>query len=351
MLLLITSPRDAHAQRIAQILKSKHIPYQFFSPYDFPAESFISYNPDGQLTLRTHQEVIDLKTISAVWYPRIEETRSSDTLNPTYKKYAESEAASLLESLCLLLPNVHWCSNPLNLRKASHKPFQLRLAKEIGFIIPPTYIGNDPLELIQQFQDPSATLAIKSIDNNSLKLKLTPIQELLQAVLRKLAVWVKLENAIGVTDFKMMLKKRTIQSTIHTLKHHQEDIAYSPTIVQQYVNKAFDLRITVIGNKIFSCAIYSQEDEDENIRIDYRDKTMALRHEVYELPSDIAEKCFALTQKLELDFGCIDMVVTHEGEHIFLEINPDGLWLWVELMTGLPIGESIVELLTSKSAK
>ena len=37
-----------------------------------------------------------------------------------------------------------------------------------------------------------------------------------------------------------------------------------------------------------------------------------------------------LMRELGLVFGCIDLIVTPEGEHVFLEINEMGQFLWVE---------------------
>jgi hypothetical protein len=48
-----------------------------------------------------------------------------------------------------------------------------------------------------------------------------------------------------------------------------------------------------------------------------------------------------------LNFGCFDILVTKAGEPVFLEMNPNGQWLWVENMTGLPIGQAIAHQLIS----
>jgi glutathione synthase/RimK-type ligase-like ATP-grasp enzyme len=49
-----------------------------------------------------------------------------------------------------------------------------------------------------------------------------------------------------------------------------------------------------------------------------------------------------------LEFGCIDMILTPDGEYVFLEINPSGQWLWVQKKTGLPIAEAIADLLITR---
>jgi glutathione synthase/RimK-type ligase-like ATP-grasp enzyme len=50
---------------------------------------------------------------------------------------------------------------------------------------------------------------------------------------------------------------------------------------------------------------------------------------------------------LGLSYGAIDMIVTPEGEFIFLEVNPHGAWLWIENEIGTPIAASLAESLCS----
>jgi hypothetical protein len=41
------------------------------------------------------------------------------------------------------------------------------------------------------------------------------------------------------------------------------------------------------------------------------------------------------------------MIVTPEDEYVFLELNPNGQWLWLELELGLPLVATMADLLTS----
>lgn len=54
-------------------------------------------------------------------------------------------------------------------------------------------------------------------------------------------------------------------------------------------------------------------------------------------------------EKLGLCYGAIDMVLTPDGRYVFLEINPNGQYLWIEFATGLPISDAICDLLISGS--
>lgn len=117
-------------------------------------------------------------------------------------------------------------------------------------------------------------------------------------------------------------------------------------LAQEYVDKDFELRITIVGEKIFTCAICSQE--IEQTKIDWRNNNLEnIKHGPYELPPDIKAKIFALMRRWHLSYGAIDMIVTPKGEYVFLEINPGGQWLWIEEMTGMPISQALAELLAN----
>lgn len=54
---------------------------------------------------------------------------------------------------------------------------------------------------------------------------------------------------------------------------------------------------------------------------------------------------------LGLNYGAIDIIVTPDGQHLFLEINPVGEFFWMEIYSPkYPISQAIAEiLLTGKN--
>lgn len=137
--------------------------------------------------------------------------------------------------------------------------------------------------------------------------------------------------------FNRRLDKQTVVSFLGRLKN-------CPVILQPYIEKLFELRITVVGEKVFPCAIHSQN--SQRTLEDWRRYDLSnTPHKIYPLPPNIEGLCVNLVKALELKFGCIDMIVTPDKEYIFLEINPNGQWLWIEQLTGLPISQTLAELL------
>ncbi|MCO5279552.1 MAG: hypothetical protein M9931_00690 [Chitinophagales bacterium] len=65
---------------------------------------------------------------------------------------------------------------------------------------------------------------------------------------------------------------------------------------------------------------------DPNTSLDYRKYNLnnPNRTVPYYLPKEIQDKIFCLLQKINLNFGVIDLILTEEGEYYFLEVNPVG---------------------------
>lgn len=116
--------------------------------------------------------------------------------------------------------------------------------------------------------------------------------------------------------------------------------------VQEYVEKQYELRVTVVCDKVFACKIDSQRMEEDKGRVDWRQGyEYGLHYEPYELPDAVKSFCFSFLQEMHLNFGCFDFIVTPQGEFVFLECNPNGQWLWLEQETGMPISQAIAECL------
>jgi glutathione synthase/RimK-type ligase-like ATP-grasp enzyme len=113
-------------------------------------------------------------------------------------------------------------------------------------------------------------------------------------------------------------------------------------IFQEYVPADVDLRITVVGKRVFAAAIHSQETDYPT---DFRMSLGQAEVEAVELPREVEERLLALIDRLGLAYGAVDMRRTPEGEHVFLEVNTAGEFLFVEERTGQPIARALAELL------
>jgi hypothetical protein len=133
--------------------------------------------------------------------------------------------------------------------------------------------------------------------------------------------------------------------TIHDVRF-AASLRFCPVIVQAYVPKRVELRITVVGGEIFACEIHSQV--THRTKHDWRNYDLAhTPHYVHDVPQEVGERCYRLVAALGLCYGAIDMILTPDGRYVFLEINPSGQFRWIEDITGLPISAAIAQLLAA----
>jgi glutathione synthase/RimK-type ligase-like ATP-grasp enzyme len=71
----------------------------------------------------------------------------------------------------------------------------------------------------------------------------------------------------------------------------------------------------------------------------------------YELPREVEEKVLRLMDYFVLNYGAIDFIVTPDGRHVFLEVNPVGEFFWLERCPGLPIADAIADVLLERSPR
>lgn len=97
-----------------------------------------------------------------------------------------------------------------------------------------------------------------------------------------------------------------------------------PSFVQSYVEKLYDVRIFFLEGKLYSMAILSQQ--DCQTRVDFRkyNEEKPNRAVPYELPCKIQDMLKLLFSELRLNTGSVDMAVSADDTHYFLEVNPVG---------------------------
>lgn len=313
--LIVTNDHDEHADAVILELNKRDVPVFRFHPEDFPHACSVSIEiRDGRIRgeLRNAEHQVDFDDICAAWYRRSRNLYMG-AVNRTSEKlddYVKAQSTATVVAVCAGLQTL-WVSHPFKLRRGEVKALQLAAASRAGLKIPHTLISNDPAR---------AATFVDALGDTECAIK--PLL------------------AIGVTDehgYRLPL------TTTLPPGHSLESLALAPTMLQPYVDKAFELRCVVIGDQIFCAKLDSQADEKS--RVDWRGGDP--HHEIYVLPDHVEASIRRLMESFELNFASLDMIVTPEGEYVFLELNPNGQWLWLELELGLPLVASMADLLTS----
>jgi hypothetical protein len=127
------------------------------------------------------------------------------------------------------------------------------------------------------------------------------------------------------------------------LPDDDEMIQLCPGIFQPLLRKSFEVRVCCLGDFFVAARINSQD--DERASTDWRAGQFHVGMEPYELPEEVAAACRRLLADLGLVFAALDFVVDPEGRHIFLEVNPQGQFLFLEKRIGVPLLDMFAEFL------
>jgi hypothetical protein len=113
-------------------------------------------------------------------------------------------------------------------------------------------------------------------------------------------------------------------------------------LFQQWIDKAHDVRLTVVDGRMFGAAVHAGTD---GTCVDWRTDYDALTYNPVEVPADVAAGVRAMLDHDGLTFGALDFSVDRSGAWWWLENNPAGQWLWIEKDTGLPIADAHADYL------
>jgi len=329
--LIVADPWDIHARAVAWGLEKAGEESLVMYTHDFPQKSAISLRLDDvsreeqeragiEFACVRRNQPVQLADTDAVWLRRWYQPLASADLHPADGKFAQAESGDFMRPP-LHLPDERprfWV-NPLQAKlRADRKPGQLLNARDVGLRIPRTLFSNDPGRIRGFFRDNGGR-----------------------------AIYKPLTAACWVSDEKSHATFTSVLS--EELLRNDASLANAPGIYQEFLDKDFELRVTVIGRSVFAARLDSQKDGYylTDWRANQIDNDIAC--EPYNLPEEIEEKCLALMGRLGLVFGCIDIVVTPTGEHVFLEVNEMGQFVWVEdLCPALPLLDCFVKFLISR---
>lgn len=218
-----------------------------------------------------------------------------------------------------LAPNAWWINSKEAANRANFKLLQLKTARECGMKIPTTLCSNDPEEIHEfMHKNESSGVIYKPLCAN---------------------VWFEAYQT------KIMYASKVSSKNLPS----NEVLQQLPGIFQKEVEKQYELRVTCFGDYLVAAKLNSQVPAGG--KIDWRatqgDKMVV---EPYDLPDDMTYKLRLFMKKIGIVFGSFDLIVTPDNDYIFLEVNEQGQFLWIEdYNASFKMLDIFVQFLQSKS--
>ena len=285
----------------------------------FPGEQQASFRQDAageRLEFRAGERTLTLRAEDALWYRRARWAgRLPLEMDRQLRHGCLLESEACLRGLMAAAPGFV-LDPPERVRATAHKPRQLALARRLGMATPRTLISNDPAE---------AQAFVASCRDG--------------AVAKML---------VGFPVYGEEGAEQVVFTTALKPEHmaHLEGLRRSPMVFQERIAKALELRITVVGRRIFAAAVDSQA--TPGAEVDWRERGVALIRSwvPYTLPAALERQIGDYMAAIGMQYSAIDVIVEPGGRHVFLEANPAGECYWLECNSPhFPLTAALAEVL------
>lgn len=303
MILIITHKQDYTADFVVNKLNKSNIKYKRLNCEDLININYcFNFNHGFSFSF---DEIGDFKS---VWFRRTKFPEIKN-LKLEERNYILSEYDSLLKNIFATL-DAKWLSKPEYVYKAENKALQLKIAQKVGLNIPPTIITNNKQTIVDFSGQNDNNIVIKPLAHTRINY---------------------------IDDVGFIFTNKVPEDLINSI----EEYDINPCIIQKNIPKDVEIRVTVINKKVFAASVDSQS--NEKTMIDWRKEQ--LEFSPIEIPKRISNMCLRLLDELNISFGAIDFIKTPQNEFVFLEINPNGQWAWIEMQTGQEMSREIINFL------
>lgn len=305
--LILTRSNDFHAFAVSDALEGQGVRAAVVETDHLAAQGGLSWTLDGNVgatLVDTEARVVDVSASRLVWWRRLTgEHRVPDEVDVEAREFVARECRASLLGLVSTEFSGHYVSDPEATREASNKLVQLRAAREAGLRVPRTLVSSDPIAVRDFCDAMNWDVIVKTVGGAGPRQpimtgRLTP--ELLQA----------------------------------------SAVQLCPAIYQELIPGVRHLRVNVFGHQIHTAELRSD-------RLDWRypldcEATPAV------LDPFIAGQLLEVLGLLGLRMGIFDIKLTPDGEAVWLEVNPQGQFLWLEGLTGMPLLAGFADFLVSE---
>jgi len=300
--LILTNHQDFSSDWVVRLLRRRNVDVLRLNTEMIHSWAWDVDPVRGSWRISQPKRSAELVGLRGVYYRRPERPRVKG-LTRSDSNLVVRQWRALLDGL-ESIRDVRWVSPPHRIDEAESKIRQLSRATELGFAIPETLITNSRAAATEFVARAGSRVVAKGLS--------API--------------------LGPS------RQPAFVFTTEVDRGALEDLGEpdpAPVILQQMVHPKEDVRVTVVGSRVFAATTTSTS-------VDWRTQDPPASFQPYQLAADLAERCVEMVSSFGIRFGGIDLAIAQDGEAFFLELNPNGEWGWLE-HAGLPIAEAIVD--------
>lgn len=300
-ILIITNSMDLTVDSLIYRFSDTVVFFRFntdkFSDYEIKVT-----NEDTVITNKISNISVNINGCHGVYYRKIT-LPDLQGFDIKYRNLMYKEMMTIIEGIAENAGKVA-LTRPSILKRADNKIVQIHVAKEVGFTVPPSLLTNSNISA-QEFVETQNSSIVKPISVGRI-------------------------NTNQTVNF--------IQTNIVKNTRNIEGLEFSPAYFQSYVKKDYEVRLNIVHGECFGVKIESSNN------VDWRKKDARIRYSKIKVPEDIEKKCCEMMDRLNIHFAAFDFIVNKQN-YVFLELNANGQWQWLEEKLNLGIADKIMEYL------
>ncbi|MCB2212386.1 hypothetical protein KQI52_09780 [bacterium] len=311
MLTILTSDDDATSDFFCEFLDAEKADYNRLNVNTLVSSNSIMINNNTtDYTIGTNRH--KLYNNGIVWYRRPSPPKLA-RFNSDEREFLYREWLEIIDAISLCLCDSIWINWPYNNSLADNKIYQMRIADKCGFNVPLWILTNsysDIYEFVMLHQS-----LVKPLSYGSFGLD------------ESMAIYSTILNPTDIEENK---------------------VSHTPVLFQKVIHKAYDVRVTVFGDKVFAHKICPKDNFKKHIDWRAYEPNRLIMSDI-NIPESVEVSIMKLMLHFKLRFSAIDFSVTEKNIWYFLDLNPNGQWGWLEIACNTPMRRSFYDHILSLS--
>ncbi len=247
-------------------------------------------------------ELLDVRNLHLIWWRRINYPQKvpASVIDPAQIDLINNDCRAAFFGLLFTKFSGQWINEPNATLVAENKLVQLHIAQHAGFRVPRTLVSQDPRRIREFYTMLGGSVIVK------------PVR--------------------GTHQFHLLTKMLTEEHITS-----EDSLRLCPAIYQEYIPGCLHLRVHCFGHAFYTVLIESRElDWRINLDVPFRP---------FDLPEDTKMRIHRILTALGIKMGIIDLKLAQNTTPVWLEVNPQGQFLFVEGTSGLGLTSAFVEFL------
>ncbi|WP_053673250.1 ATP-grasp domain-containing protein [Streptomyces sp. NRRL B-1140] len=258
---------------------------------------------DAPATVRTSEGIaLPVNEASLLWWRRVRADQEAvDHASGEHERsLVNNDCRGALAGVLAAEFRGQWVSPPDATDRAADKLYQLAVAKRMGFRVPQTLVSQSRTDVVAFTRKVGRTIV---------------------------------KPVVGARGPMMFTQFINDPETIPA-----ESFDACPAAYQEYIEGRRHIRLNCFGKRMVAALI-------ETDALDWRPNLGASTISKWRVPQDVAQRVTAVLRQLGLRMGIIDLKLTPDGEPVWLEVNPQGQFLFLEPLLREPMADHFVDFL------